>query len=274
MSTHKFGQFSTDPLLDRQIEELVYRIDSHKHVVEDGSSIINYLLLAGRSGGQIAKGGVASGEDLTLLSTSHPTKGEVYLGGNGITDRTVIEADGTIRLDGAATTWNDINISLIPPATGPAEPAIIAVNGDASLKCYAFSGTNPTPDELSSSMEIIHDYKEGTDIIPHIHWAPTTTDIADVKWQLRYMWVNKDGTFSGATTIFATVTTSGTAWREQRTSFPSISGSGKQIGSRFLYRLFRDATDVADTYAFDAAVFDFGIHYECDTLGSRQTTTK
>lgn len=38
-----------------------------------------YLLLAGRSGGQVAHGGNASGNDLTLSSTSHATKGNVRL---------------------------------------------------------------------------------------------------------------------------------------------------------------------------------------------------
>lgn len=39
-----------------------------------------YALLAGRSGGQTIKGGTASGNSLTLLSTNHATKGKVVLG--------------------------------------------------------------------------------------------------------------------------------------------------------------------------------------------------
>ena len=44
-----------------------------------------YLLLAGRSGGQVATGGTGSGDDLTLRSTSNATKGDVLIqdqGGN------------------------------------------------------------------------------------------------------------------------------------------------------------------------------------------------
>jgi hypothetical protein len=41
---------------------------------------LQYLLLAGRSGGQIAYGGIASGEILTLRSTSFSTKGYVHVG--------------------------------------------------------------------------------------------------------------------------------------------------------------------------------------------------
>jgi hypothetical protein len=39
-----------------------------------------YALLAGRSGGQTLIGGTASGEDLTLQSTAHATRGSVFLG--------------------------------------------------------------------------------------------------------------------------------------------------------------------------------------------------
>ena len=39
-----------------------------------------YALLAGRSGGQILIGGTASGDDLTLKSTSNATKGSIFLG--------------------------------------------------------------------------------------------------------------------------------------------------------------------------------------------------
>lgn len=39
-----------------------------------------YLLLAGRSGGQTAIGGTASGNDLTLQSTSNATKGSIFFG--------------------------------------------------------------------------------------------------------------------------------------------------------------------------------------------------
>ena len=46
-----------------------------------------YLLLAGRSGGQIATGGTGSGDDLVLRSTTNATKGDVFIndqGGNTI----------------------------------------------------------------------------------------------------------------------------------------------------------------------------------------------
>lgn len=191
----------------------------------------------------------------------------------GEADYTEFEADGTAVSKGAATTWNDINKSLLPLSTGANVPPIVAINGATYLKVRAFNGA-AILNELGEGCEILHDYKEGTDITPHIHWSATDASAGNVKWQLAYMWVNRDGTFAGETVISVTVAASGVAWKEQRTNFPAISGTGKQIGSRFQFVLFRDPSDAADTYAQPAAAFDFGIHYEQDTRGSRQITAK
>lgn len=53
-----------------------------------------YALLAGRSGGQIWIGGTGSGDDATIQSTSHATKGSVFLGSSSAF--TFNETDGTI----------------------------------------------------------------------------------------------------------------------------------------------------------------------------------
>lgn len=47
------------------------------------ADLIQYARLAGRSGGQTLIGGTASGDDLTLSSTSHGTKGTIIFGTSG-----------------------------------------------------------------------------------------------------------------------------------------------------------------------------------------------
>lgn len=47
-----------------------------------------YALLAGRAGGQNLRGGTASGEDLTLGSTAHATKGKILFGTSGYDEAT------------------------------------------------------------------------------------------------------------------------------------------------------------------------------------------
>lgn len=65
-----------------------------------------YALLAGRAGSQTLSGGSASGEDLTLNSTAHTTKGSVNLGGTTmVVDETgsTVTVNGTLTVPGAGT---------------------------------------------------------------------------------------------------------------------------------------------------------------------------
>lgn len=49
-------------------------------------NLTDYLKLSGRAGGQTAYGGTASGNNLTLGSTAHATKGKIFLGANSAYD--------------------------------------------------------------------------------------------------------------------------------------------------------------------------------------------
>ena len=89
--------------------------DRYYTETEIGTLLGGYALLAGRAGGQTLYGGTGSGDDLTLGSTSHATKGDVLIapgGGNvGIgTTSPGAQLDvygastGVVRLTGGNTT--------------------------------------------------------------------------------------------------------------------------------------------------------------------------
>ena len=184
-----------------------------------------------------------------------------------------VEADGTLVFKGDATVYNDINISGQALGTGAAAPATVDI-ASSTIKAYAFNGNTATVDELHGTVEILHDYKEGSDIVPHVHWSPATNDAGNVKWQLEYIWINREGTSGASTTISVVTAAGGTAWVGHISSFPAISGVGMEMGSRFMFRIFRDPADAADTYGFDAVLLDAGVHYERDTVGSRTVGAK
>lgn len=62
-----------------------------------------YLLLAGRAGGQTIIGGTAAGDDLLLESTSSGTKGQILIG-----DDMYPDADATHDLGGSSNQWVDL----------------------------------------------------------------------------------------------------------------------------------------------------------------------
>ena len=60
-----------------------------------------YLLLSGRSGGQLLHGGEDSGDNLTLKSTSHAAPGRVYIGSSSLFD--FDETTGQLKLPAGGT---------------------------------------------------------------------------------------------------------------------------------------------------------------------------
>jgi len=187
----------------------------------------------------------------------------------------VVEADGTIKLNGAATVWNDANMGVaqlaLPVAAQPDEDEFVDEGGsDTGISTWAFA----IGEKVSGSIEIPHDYKEGSNITFHIHWqgiaAPTGTD--NVKWQCTYTVGKVDATLDAvATTVIETAFD--TQYEFKLSSCAAITGTNFKIGDQFLFTLERIAA-VGDAYAGDTLVATVGLHYECDTMGSRQILAK
>ena len=160
--------------------------------------------------------------------------------------------------------------SLSPGAT-PADPIVYGPSG--AVRILGFDGTATTED-TDLTCQLPNSYLEGSDIVPHIHWCPTTNDAGDVKWQLSYYWQNEEETIPAEVTISVVAAAGGTAWKHQRTDFAAISGAGKKIGSMLMCRLFRIPTDGADTYAHDAGLLEMDFRILIDSAGSRQPEVK
>jgi hypothetical protein len=110
---------------------------------------------------------------------------------------------------------------------------------------------------MSFTVQLPHNWKEGSTIHPHIHWIPkTSAATGTMKWNLEYTWADTDGTYSGLTT--SSVTTNGPFVMNQHimTNLTSgnvgISGSGKTISSVLICRIYRNSSDEEDTYSGDA----------------------
>lgn len=166
--------------------------------------------------------------------------------------------------------WNDINFSASNLKPGSSSPAWQAITG--GLFGYVFEDAKVQ--ELHGCEEILHGYRAGTDIIPHIHWAPTTTNTGTVRFGLEYAWVNFNENATGTTTIYAASAAPGTIGSHRIIAFPAIPGAGKKHGSYFCMRLFRDGTNAADTFTGGAFVPQFGLHYQIDAHGSAEIATK
>jgi hypothetical protein len=170
--------------------------------------------------------------------------------------------------------WNDIILPAAGLGIGAAAPALVDFDPITGMKVYSFSGTNSTPDELFGIFEIPHDYEEGTDLSVHVHWAAENDTVADVKWQCSYSLADNLALFPAGQLITKVVSTIGKDKHLITGLDPDISGVGLKIGAIVCCRLFRDATDPADTYTGGARLLSFGVHYQSDTLGSSKIISK
>ena len=185
---------------------------------------------------------------------------------------TEFEEDGNLRFGGEATVWRDINlggISLTKAASN--QPNQISLNGTNNL-VFAFEGSSKI-NEAHGNFELQHDYKEGTNLSPHIHWYPTNTNVGNVKWNIDY-YISRGTKAALSGTISVVASTQSVAWEEIRSDFPNIVGSSLNIGNQIHFRIYRDPTDAEDTYGSDAAIATLGVHYEIDTIGSRDMDDK
>ena len=183
---------------------------------------------------------------------------------------TEIEADGTVVFTGAATVFRDINLGAAvltkPAVSQPDEVNFVDEAGaDTGIASLGFA----VGEKVSGNFELQHDYKEGTDLVFHIHWqggaAPSGTD--KVKWQLTYT-VSQSETTLNATTTIVVETDFDTQYEFKQSDFPAITGTNFNIEDQFLFTLERIAAS-ADEYAGDGIVATVGIHYEVSRIGSR-----
>jgi hypothetical protein len=189
-------------------------------------------------------------------------------------------ANKTVELQ--TTVWRDINLGAamlsLPVATQPDEVEIVdEAAGNTGIYTWGFA----VNELVSGVFEMQHDYAEGTDITFHVHWggnaAPTGTDY--VKWQLDYTIVRDDNTINAATSLVVE-TAYDTQYEWIRSSFAAITGSTGgvdggdiKIGDQFFF-FFKRIAAVGDAYAGDALVATLGLHYQVNTMGSRQQGTK
>jgi hypothetical protein len=101
-----------------------------------------YALLAGRSGGQTFKGGTGSGDDFTIMTTNHGTKGTIFMGTSGYDEANnrlgIKTASPTRALQVAGTVYISANDA---PFTTSAWGKAIELNADNAIQWLKGGGS-------------------------------------------------------------------------------------------------------------------------------------
>ncbi len=209
--------------------------------------------------------------------------GVTTIGDGGVTNYSEFEADGTLKFNGAATVWDDLRI--VPGAFqfgGSADPTISdwqPGGSGATFKVYKFQKN----DEAFASCQMPHSYKLGSDIYFHLHWTPgdrgNEESGATVGWKLDYSIANTGSDFPASTTLDLSDACSGADDRHEKAASVQVSGAGLTLSHAILLRIYRTDTGADDTWtgvtaAQSPVLLEIDIHFEMDTVGSRQERVK
>ena len=128
-STTKVANLHAD-LLDGQ-EGSYYRTHANMTDLASGDGHTQYVLLAGRSGGQTIIGSTAASENLVLRSTSHATKGNILLG----------DAGGNVIIGGGTTASE---LRLLEPSGSGTHYTAFKVQAQAGNVTYTLPAADAT----------------------------------------------------------------------------------------------------------------------------------
>jgi hypothetical protein len=173
--------------------------------------------------------------------------------------------------------WDDFVPHFWNVPSGGSSPDLETMPGFTILSQWAFDGQNTT-EILESQFEVMHDFKEGTNIYPHVHWSPSTADAGNVKWFVIYSYANGDEEFSEEVTLSVIDSADGLGANGRAlhhvVEFPPISDPNIKIGAQIRLAIRRVPSDAEDTYSDDAFMHQVGLHYQNDTRGSRSRFVK
>ena len=180
------------------------------------------------------------------------------------------------QLDPDGVRWDDLRfpVSAINPPGQASDPDV-----EASTGMFLFDAGITELVYIVAQMP--HSWREASTIVPHVHWQKTTSAAGNVLWRLEYEVVNNGdvaaldfGTSADVTTPVGGTPDNDTANECLISSFGSVAMNAKRISSLIFCKLSRIGGDAADTYAADARLIEFDIHYQVDSLGSGAEFTK
>lgn len=232
--------------------------------------------------GVIVSGGLSTGEDPA-----------VYLGGNK-TNAVKIAEDGELTLEGTATRFDDLRVEPVARTTGDNSPTFEKWFDDAAgtsrgVYLYSFDdAAGGSEKEVFFTMQMPHNWKEGSDIYLHIHWVGAVNDTTSApRWGLEYTWKDIGEVYGDTTIVYSDgsnyvpggTEADITAHKHYISKFATITPGATQdgISGIIIGRIFRDSANAGDTYNAAGAkcgMLYIDAHYEIDSMGSASEYTK
>jgi len=188
-------------------------------------------------------------------------------------NKDIIVGDGTTSSTIKSTNWADLRVPLESTRINPVTSRPVYTNFQGSTFAYLFAPT--TLDAVHFTAQLPHAYKYGTNLHPHVHWAPDSTNTDDIVFVLECGLGEEDGIFTQTYFSTSTVAGGGTINQHTLTDFAEIDGSALDSLSPLINcTMKRDGADGADTFTGNVWGFEVDFHYQLDSLGSRTEDVK
>ena len=165
--------------------------------------------------------------------------------------------------------WDDITADLSSGKTAGSNVPTWSTfrNG---INAFAFSATGT--DEIWVTFHVKHDYAEGTNVYPHVHWGTITTATGTVRWGFEYTVAkgHQQEAFPATTTVYVEDTISSNDQYGHRVAEVSDNDAfdAFEADTLILMRIFRDGSHANDTFAQPAFAFTADIHFETSPEGT------
>ena len=188
-------------------------------------------------------------------------------GRNGLL-RVNLDIQYVSALNSDGTAWEDLRAPAtgINPAGQVSPPTVNSADGSLSFS---------TADAICIWFQLPHSYKEGSDVILHIHWSKSSTASGTVNWQTKYKWANRGSvmpSFSALVSGTEVTPNSNVTNKHALLEFTDLSGTSKTISSMLCVYLVRTAS--GDSYGAEANLYEVDLHYQIDSMGSKTEYVK
>lgn len=166
---------------------------------------------------------------------------------------------------GVVQGWDDITADIGSGKVAGANVPTWSTFRDG-INAYEFSAS--VTNEVWVTFHIKHDYSEGTNLYPHVHFSTTGTGTGVVRWGFEYMIAkgHDQAAFPASTTVYVNYNIASNKQYQHLIAEVSDADSfdGLEADTLVLMRIFRDGGDAADTFASTVHAFTADIHFQVD----------
>ncbi len=172
------------------------------------------------------------------------------------------------------TYWDDLQVPLTNTRINPANSEPDFEDAGDGTFAWGFDSDSDSTYALHFIAQTKHKRKDSTDLCAHLHWQPDGTNTGNVVWKLIYTAASIDSSFSVVDTFRIVDAGDGVALKHQLVDLGDIDGTDLHLSTVIKGHIARMGDAPDDTYTGTAYGLELDFHYQIDTPGSQEETTK